>query len=328
MQTLFQATTIDFLAALYDPATGRSHLFVQQGSGTLYWTSSDDGATWATGNINFSLPSFFTSAYPAVANGIAIDGQFCTESSCNNTAGRLVVPYVCHGNPAAAAAHLRARRAGMTGGDIACPGCYSCMLISDDHGASWRLGGYSLQDGSREASIVQANTSAWTSGSSGKQGAVVYASERSMGNETGHKLYAVSFDGAASFTSFGSSPVPDGDTKNWTGVVTGMARFDTPLSGPSGGIITRRIVQAVPNSLTARADLALYVSTDEGQTWSTTGNVVQPGPTGYTAAWQLNATHFAVLFENGASEFAEQISFGLATVDDLPLAAAATVRRS
>lgn len=307
LQTLYTSPSIDFLAAVYDPATAVTHLLVQQGSATLYWVSHDAGATWQSTAINFPLPAGYNSAYPAVANGIVIDASLCASPSCGGTAGRLIVPYVCHSSTGAAAAAAAA----VGGGDIACPGCYSCMLASDDHGATWRITAISDQEGSREASVVQAVSTAWAGTGSGADAAIV-AIERNMGNETGHKLFAASVNGATNFTVFGTTTLPDAVVTNWTGVVSGASRYDTASY--------RRIVQAAPASAVARADLALFVSTDEGHTWST-GNVVQPGPAGYTAVAQLNATHLAVLFENGAQEFAQQISFGWADEGDLPTSA-------
>jgi sialidase-1 len=211
-QTIFSSPQIDYLAAVYDPAQGgAAHLMIQQGSATvLHSASADEGVTWSS-PAAMNISSNFSSQLPGCGHGIIIDGALCAEPTCGGTAGRIVVPFVCRGAASAPA------------GDVACPGCYSCAVLSDDHGLSWRVGAASTQDGTRESGIAQLHLPS-------RDGrATIYSSERNMGANTGYRLHAVSSDSAATFSSFGSDPeIPDVDTKNWTGVVAGVARFDTP----------------------------------------------------------------------------------------------------
>lgn len=269
--------------------------------------SDDNGATWtAPVPAQVTLPSG-VSATPGVAHGIQLNGTLCSEPTCNGHVGRLVLAFVCHhgkeeGVVKMLRAHVKAQRLGLT--DVSCAGCYSCLGYSNDHGATWTVtaGGMSNQDGTRESSIVQlyAPTSS---------DAAVYATERNMGNATGHRLHAISTDSGVTFSQFGSDAgIPDGCTANWTGIVAGATRFDTAAS--------RRIVISTPRSLTSRSDLALYSSDDEGNSWSA-GSLYLAGPSGYSDTAQVNATHAAVLFENGPQEFAQQISFGWYTTADL-----------
>jgi len=58
----------------------------------------------------------------------------------------------------------------------------------------------------------------------------------------------------------------------------------------------------------ARADLAIFLSVDETITWSE-GTLICSGPSGYSSMVQMNDTYMGILFENGAKEFSQQISF-------------------
>jgi sialidase-1 len=291
MQTLYTSPVIDFLTAVYDPTTKITFLFIQSGSTqTLLTISTDQGASWSKPTVLvYKQP--VSESYPSVGHGIVISGSLCADGTCAGKSGRLVVPYVCHSTS-------------ISTGDVACPGCYSCTLYSDDHGQTWQIGAVSTQEGTREASLVQLQSASFQA-----TGAVVYAFERNMGNATGHKEFARSLDAGSTFTAFGNVAIPDSVTANWTGVVSGATRFDT-----AG---TTRVIATTPNVPTARADLAVFLSTDEAQTWSA-GAVINSGPSGYSDALQWNTTHVAVVFENGVDEFAAQISFGFVTAADLP----------
>jgi hypothetical protein len=129
--------------------------------------------------------------------------------------------------------------------------------------------------------------------------ATVYASERNMGAAPGTRWHAISLDSGRTLTRFGVDPtLPDGDTKNWTGIVAGLARVGEDS-----------VYFSTPSATGARADLTLYHSSDECTSWETPGVVVIPGPAGYSDMGGLNATHGAILCENGAKEFAQKISF-------------------
>lgn len=283
----------DYLSAVAT-ASGKVHLFVQT-SPNLQLTSADGGATFsAPAPVKVALPKGY-SATPGVASGIQLDGALCAEPTCGGHAGRLVVAWVCHAAKAAegeAAAVAAAARLN----DVSCAGCFSCLATSDDDGASWAIApaAVSTQDGSREASLAQLASSAF-----GAAGAVVYASERNMGSAPGSRWHAISTDSGASFSLFGTDPsLPDGDTKNWTGICAGVARVGDTL------------VFSTPMAVGARADMGLFRSTDEGKTWSA-GELFAAGPAGYSDLTRLNDTHAAIIYERGDDEFAQQINFAV-----------------
>jgi hypothetical protein len=279
---------VDFLCSVYDPAKGRVHLFVQKGTATLYTTTDDGGGTFApVSTLPVAAPNGFTYAQPSVAHGLALDGGLCADGTCGGKAGRLLVPFICHAKASAQSQP----------GDVACPGCYSCLLISDDGGKNWAIGAISTQDGTREASLIQLTSPP------GSNAALIYASERNMGAVPGHKQHAVSSDSGDSFDLFGDDlGLPDGKTLNWTGVVSGATRVSDTL------LVT------TPMSTTQRQDLGLYTSRDMAATWNA-GVMLRKGPAGYSDVAALNATHAAVVFENGdddaAFDFAKRISFGI-----------------
>ena len=293
----------DYLSAVAT-ASGLVHLFVQT-SPNLQLTSRDGGATFsAPAPVKVALPPGY-SATPGVASGIQLDGKLCAEPTCGGSAGRLVVAWVCHSAKAAAAAaaaaatrlgaprHSQRQRAT----DVSCAGCFSCLATSDDDGATWAIapGAVSTQDGSREASLAQLASSAFP----GASGAVVYASERNMGAAPGSRWHAVSTDSGASFSRFGTDPgLPDGDTKNWTGICAGLARVGSTL------------LFSTPTKTGVRADLGLFRSADEAATWSA-GSLFSAGPAGYSDLTRLNDTHAAIIYENGVTEFAQQVNFAV-----------------
>ncbi len=303
----------DYLSAVHDPSSGRTHLFIE--ASPNQWTYTDDnGATWSPlAQPKVSIPAGYT-ATPGVAHGIALSGGLCPEPTCGGLVGRLIVAWVCHAakgaaQEAAARANLRAHV--RSRGDVACPGCYSCLATSDDGGSSWTIaaGGISQQEGSREASLAQLR-----SASVGASTPVVYASERNLGNVTGFRLHALSLDGGSTFASFGTDPgIPDGKVTNWTGIVAGVTRFDDDPSAPAA---VRRVILSTPMNKVARADMALFHTTDETATWSA-GALYRAGPAGYSDLGVLNATTAAIIFENGDDEFAQRISFGYISVADL-----------
>jgi hypothetical protein len=363
---------VDYLAAVYDVVTDTVHLMLQVNGTLAVWlTSPDRGISWSEpSTLDFPLGNF-SSAVPSVAHGIQLSGGLCPDGSWGGTQGRLVIPFVCHGDGSGggsmrgdgrrsggarpitrerALRQQRPARAASLRASMACPGCYSCLLLSDDHGASWQLGAASTQEGTRESGVVQLRVSGSARSSAGANNspkslgagtstAALYVSERNMGATPGHRLHARSTDGGASFSAFGADSIPDADTGNWTGVVAGVTRFDPlplrPLAGERAQgaagrtIETQRghgargspdsgslILISTPASLTARQDLAIYVSADEATTWSA-GTVISAGPAGYSDMGQLNGSAVGVLFENGPLEFAQQISFGLLQVASL-----------
>lgn len=286
------------------------NLLLQYGDDGIVSLYSDDaGVTW-TEPVNVTVSNLnnynLSSVIPGVGHGIQINPSYCMDPSCGGTAGRLILPFVC-------------TLSGPVSNDTACGNCRTCLLLSDDHGTSWRLGALSTQDGSREASLVQLDNTQFTS-----LNGIIYATERNLGNATGTRWHSISMDGgetfAPAYSSFDNN-LPDGVTANWTGVVAGASHFDTvsPSSSSSSlKTVTERIIFTTPANRNERSNLSLFVSLDGAQSWLDQSTLLWDGPSAYSDIYQYNSTHAAVIFECGTDEFAQQINFGFVTVSDLP----------
>ena len=173
---------LDFLVAAYDPATHSVLLMLQLGdTDTLLTRSADAGVTWSAPlKLYFPGAGAYTSVIPGVGHGIVISPSLCMDPTCGGTAGRILMPFVF--------------ASAIVSNDTSCGGCQTGVLYSDDHGDSWVVGAVSSQAGSREASFVQLRSDAYAT-----TGAVIYASERNLGNTTGSRWHAVSVNGGRTF---------------------------------------------------------------------------------------------------------------------------------
>lgn len=145
-----------------------------------------------------------------------------------------------------------------------------------------------------------------------KAAAVIYASERNLGNATGTRLFSVSADAGATFSRSGTAAgLPDVVTSNWTGVVSGLSRFDA--RGAGAGLL----VFTTPAAAGVRANLSLWLSRDAGATWGAPALQLWGGPAAYSDVSQLNETHVGVVFEGGSAasgDFAAAIYFAAVAV--------------
>ena len=229
---------LDFLVAAYAPATRTVYLALQLGdTDTLLTVSADAGLTWSTPTkIYFPGAGAYNSVIPGVGHGIVVSAEHCMDPTCGGTVGRILLPFVVSSR--------------VVSNDTSCGDCQSGIVFSDDGGATWQIGAVSAQAGSREASLVQLRSDAY-----GTTGAVIYATERNLGNATGSRLHAVSLNGGRTFAAYGRDDgLPDAVTANWTGLVSGAARY-APAGSPAGVIVF-----TAPASRTERANMSVWVS--------------------------------------------------------------------
>lgn len=301
--TTIMQGNLDFLTAAYDASTSTVHLMVQLGDdGVVYSASRDAGATWSA-PVNVSVPpGSYASIIPGVGRGLVIDPSRCLDPTCAGTAGRILMPWACTVN-------------GPVSNDTACGNCRSCLLLSDDQGASWRLGAVSNNSGSRESALVQLDSAAWYA-----MGAVVYANERNLGAVPGVRLEDVSTDGGASFAPSRAGVargLPDVDTGNWTGVVAGLTR----VRGSGGGGGDDFLFFTAPAAQATRANLTAFVSSGvaPGFTWAPSPlGTIYADAAAYSDALQINSTHVGLLFECGSGgDFAAQIAFAAVSISQL-----------
>ena len=252
-----------------------------------------DGASWTKAEP-IKLPSDFKTFKPSVGHGIQLDAALCGQhegSAAPSWHGRIVLPWVCAG------------RSGASDGS----GTYSCLLLSDDGGKTWRTGAVSPQDGTREASVVQVCSARSPAAGGAAPTAIVFLSERNLGSTAGHRAWAESADAGETVSASGlekgiTSPV----TSNWTGIVGAVDRTD--------GVVA----YSGPLSAVARAELGVRASRDEAKTWSSSAHVVWPGPAAYSDMQAYNRTHLAVIFEAGEDHFAEGIKLAAVSASSLP----------
>eukprot|EP00039_Didymoeca_costata_P001668 m.54161 g.54161 ORF g.54161 m.54161 type:complete len:391 (-) comp10907_c0_seq1:135-1307(-) len=290
MQTL-AVGNIDFYVVTPDPATGNVYLFLQSTTGLMTIVSKDLGASWSNSPFNVTVPAPFSSKLqPTVGHGIVINGSMC-EGGCTH-AGRLIVPMICQ-NQTASKGH---------GDKGACPSCTSCLMYSDDHGATWNFGA-SAMPGSRESEVAQYMSST--------QDSLLYMNARNFGPNPGHRFTALCSGGGTHCDNFAiDSTLTSPITPHWTGIVDSV--LTTPLSSEIHDTSrTGRIVFSGPASLSERANMTIRVSTDAGETWSSPA-VIWEGPAGYSDLSLVDMSgKIAMIFENGEKSFADMVSVAI-----------------
>lgn len=178
-----------------------------------------------------------------------------------------------------------------------CPACHACVVYSDDHGATWKFGGYG-QSGSRESLAVQTIAPK-------ENHASLYVTERNFGATPGHRMKALSFDGGQSYTDYGiDNSIPTPVTPHWTGIVAGIERLYLSPDSRSGSL-----VYSGPCDPTVRMNMTMRVSLDEGETWPIV-KTLDPGLSGYSDLVRLPANAgVGIIYENGETTFSDRISF-------------------
>ena len=282
-------------------------------SQTYILNSTDDGSTWSNPVDFFGvwrpvLPPGMSGARPAVGHGIQL-------LSHGAQAGRLIVPMVCTNATAEAGSNARKQQSSQLkktkplNGDRSCMSCNSCILYSDDHGESWLFGGVA-QQGSREAQLVETSTppagpATQHLGRDVRAGvSALYVNARNLGTTPGHRMIAQSKDGGETLGGFaidGSLVTPV--TAHWTGVVASVV-----------GVGGKGIVYSGASDAAERKVMALRRSTNSGKSWGAP-RVLWGGPAAYSDLAHVNATHIAVVYENGDVTFADRVSVSIVALD-------------
>jgi len=224
--------------------------------------SRDHGATWSRPEEITASTKRTDWTWYAVGPGIAIQ----------TSDGRIVVP-----------ANHAAAGSGTHG---------SHVILSDDGGRTWRIGGESV-DGTNESQVVQ------------------LADRRLMLNMRNHpsradgnfRMVATSIDGGESWTT----AQPD-RTLVEPPAQASILRYTLEATGGRN-----RLLFSNPAS-TKRDRMTVRLSYDEGSTWPV-ARVIHEGPAAYSTLVVLPDRRIGLLFERGDKSAYEKISFATFTLD-------------
>ena len=161
---------------------------------------------------------------------------------------------------------------------------YSHIIYSDDHGATWHVGGSVPQEGTNECAAVETVDGA------------LYLSCRDQAGG-GRRYAAWSHDGGETF----SEVYPDG-TLIEPRCEASIVRLTTAQSHDKN-----RILFSNPASRTARDTLTIRLSEDECRTWSTS-RVLEPGISAYSDLAVLPDLTVACLYERGEASPYERLT--------------------
>jgi len=193
--------------------------------------------------------------------------------------GRLVVP----------ADH----RLGDDGADRGLEGAQ--VLISDDHGKTWRLGAvddtYNDDLKANETTVVELN-----------DGRLYFSTRDQKGKAAGTRGGAYSDDGGESFVVSGDAHykwfVPEPDPLDPPVVQCALLRVSTLTDGDDKNLILFSGPDENGPTGKGRSDLRLRYSTDETKTWRD-GPLIHEGPAAYSDMALLPDGQVGILFEAG-----------------------------
>ncbi|MCC6681868.1 MAG: exo-alpha-sialidase [Phycisphaeraceae bacterium] len=256
--------TIGNPAPVLDETTGRLWLTFCRNNSRVFTTYSDDhGQSWS------ARQEITSSVKPAGWTWYATGPVHGIQLTRGPHAGRLIIP--CDHNTSTAK--------------------YAHVIYSDDHGATWQVGGDVPSQGDmgpNESTIVEL-----TSGD-------LYFNIRNQAKTTKARIISYSDDGGQSF---------------------GTASYDMTLIDPvvqasvlrytatDQGDDINRLLFSNPAHTTSRVRMTIRSSFDESATW-TAGKLVYRGPSGYSDLVKITTSGGGgLLYENGTSAYYNRISF-------------------
>jgi sialidase-1 len=267
---LDRKTGVIWLLLTGNPGDAReSDILKGQGSGTrTVWvtSSADDGRSWTpVAEISRDVkPAGWTWYATGPGNGIQLRG------------GRLVIP--CN--------HA------VLGSEV----ISSHVIYSDDHGATWKLGG-TLSPGTDESAVVELLDGQMLINMRNGAG-TPRARAVARSGDKGETWSAVEYDPAL------VEPVCQASILRW-----GKGRRS-------------RILFSNPADPRRRVRMTVRASADEGKTWPVS-RVVHEGPAGYSSLAVLRDGTIGLLFERGERGYKETVTFARFSLDWLTAAPAA-----
>ncbi len=169
---------------------------------------------------------------------------------------------------------------------------YSHIIYSDDHGATWQLGGTTPQDQVNECTIVEL--------SDGK----LMLNMRNYDREQKSRQISLSDDGGSTWSTLYHDttliePICQGSLIRYGDI------SETPV----------RLFFSNPASTDARVNMTLRMSLDEGQSWSYQ-SVIHPGPSAYSNLLALPDEKLGCLFEGGQESPYEGIAWKIVEIGE------------
>lgn len=269
--------TIGNPCPVVDPSTGRIWLSMNRKNGRVLIThSDDDGATWAPVRDITAEASKPAWGWYALGPGVGI----AVERGPHR--GRLILP----------ANHRETT-------DRKGPSA-SHVIYSDDHGATWKLGG-TVGLHTNECQLVE------TIVGDGSELLINMRNHwaRSGGKPelAGRRLVSRSRDGGLTW----SEPVRDEALIEPT-CQASLLRLSWP-SGDERGVLAF----ANPDSTSRRERMTIRLSYDEGRTWPTS-SLIDPGPSAYSCLTRLADGRVGLIYESGNYK---RLTFVARTLDEL-----------
>jgi len=257
-----EATGVIYLLLTHNPGdTNEGAIIAGKGTGTRsVWVcqSRDDGLSWtAPTEITSSVKKQDWSWY---ATGPGIGIQLRTGAH----AGRMIIP--CD--------H-------MTLGDT--KGYFSHAIYSDDHGATWKIGG-SSGDGANECQVIERNS-----------GELLLNMRRAATNDQDGRVIATSGDSGETWT-----PNRHDSALTEPRCQASLIRYATAGSGD------KRLLFSNPADPKKRVHFTVRMSEDEGQNWQHTLELFA-GPSAYSCLGVLSNRDIACLYERGQKHPYESI---------------------
>lgn len=168
-------------------------------------------------------------------------------------------------------------------------GYYSHVIHSDDHGATWNLGGRT-PDGVNECQVIERT-----------DGSLLLNMRRAKINNEGHRALSTSADGGATW-----SPLSYDRTLVSQRCMASVVRMIPPDEVAVGA--DSLVVFSNPADPARRVNMTVRLSRDDARTWSAS-RVIHAGPSAYSCLCPLDADAVALLYEGGDDQPYEKILF-------------------
>lgn len=278
--------TIGNPCAVVDRTTGVVWLTMNRENGrVLVTSSSDDGQTWAAPRditVDASRPGW---GWYAMGPGCGI--QLTASGSNHSHPGRLVIPANHRTTP---------DRSGPSS---------SHVIFSDDHGRSWHVGG-TVGPHTNECQLAELGDGRLLINCRNHRGkAPGNPSGKTAGKSTpaGRRITALSSDAGLTW----SEPALD-DTLIEPTCQAGLIRL-AKLSADGQA----RLLFTNPASATARTQLTIRLSEDDGRSWPRS-LLLEAGSSGYSSPAELADGRIGVLYERARSR---EIAFRAVSLEQL-----------